>query len=441
MIAATFTWQRVLMSVLTLKADRSGTLAVVLALACSAALFWFLCGGKPLSADLRAVWNAATMLAEGRPDLVYRSEDVFTMTPPEGWLARAIAEGAETPVYPYLYPPLWAALLAPLTRWASFAQVSGVFAALNPILLALTLELARRAAGRPLAPVPWIALGTACLGATWIGTVALMENQPQILVAFLCVLALERHRAGAPVAAGAALALAAATKLYPAAFALFLLAAGDRRAALAFAGFGGALALASVALAGWPLHESFLDGVATLSRSVLVSNAGYSLDGLLAALGLAGERTWIVGATTPGYFDTPFGWAVAAKPAAWALASRLGLVAVVVASALAIARSRDGTDTRIALLWAAGMAALALLSPLAWAYYFIAPMAFLPAVLAAWPPLFGFGILGIVVVPLTLPVGVAISQAVPGFPIAQAVGTVAMAVLVLLLLATSARRA
>ncbi|MDX1739050.1 MAG: glycosyltransferase 87 family protein, partial [Alphaproteobacteria bacterium] len=49
---------------------------------------------------------------------------------------------------------------------------------------------------------------------------ALRENQPQILVSFLILLAIERERAGWNIAGGAALALAASIKLYPALFAL-----------------------------------------------------------------------------------------------------------------------------------------------------------------------------------------------------------------------------
>lgn len=164
------------------------------------------------SADLRALWLAGQMLAEGRPDLVYPAETgVFTMRPPPEWLTWLEARGHSGEVFPYIYPPLWA-WLAGVTG-LSFTAMNSAAQIINPALIVAMLLLARRLAAPAMHPAGCLALGLAILATSTIGSIALYQNQPQILVAFLTVLAVERAEHGAPRLAGAALALAAAIKL------------------------------------------------------------------------------------------------------------------------------------------------------------------------------------------------------------------------------------
>ncbi|AMY68412.1 glycosyltransferase 87 family protein [Frigidibacter mobilis] len=251
------------------------------------------------SADLRAWWMASESLAAGQPLLIYPAEtEVFTMRPDAEWHRRMLARSEETALYPYLYPPLWVALGAPLTRAFSFAQAAQLASLLNPLLLGAMILLARRAAAIPLRPAAALLLGLALTGGTLVGWPAIYENQPQILVAALVVLAIERDRSGAPLQAGAALALAAALKLYPALFVLVWLLAGRMRQVAAFVMVGGALGLGSVALAGWPLHRLFLDQLVVLSGSVLLSNINFNVDALVSQLFLLDDMTRVTEMTT-----------------------------------------------------------------------------------------------------------------------------------------------
>lgn len=377
------------------------------------------------SADLRAWWMASEAFGAGQLALIYPGEtEVFTMRPAQEWHAVALARGEETALYPYLYPPLWVALGAPLTRMFSFAQVSNLATILNPALIAAMILLARRAASLPLRPTATLLLGLALTAATVIGWPALYENQPQILVAALVVLAVERDRSGAPLQAGAALALAAALKLYPALFVLVWLLAGRGRPVAAFVLVGGALGLGSIALAGWPLHRLFLDQIAVLSGSVLLSNINFNLDALVSQLVLLDGMQRITEMTTRP--EGAKGWYVLAKGPVWAGASKLAMLAAV--AGLALAMRRRAPAAQAAYGWPAMMIALALVAPLSWSYHYLAPVVFAPALLVAYGPLRGGLLLGAVFVPISIP----LVPSVNGLPLVSAMqllGTLAMALL------------
>ncbi len=90
--------------------DPALTLAILAVFAYLARTLFF--GGS--SADLVAVWLSGLEFGQGHFDRIYpRSGGLFTMQPPDGWLELARAVGHDGPVYPYIYPPLWAALLSP----------------------------------------------------------------------------------------------------------------------------------------------------------------------------------------------------------------------------------------------------------------------------------------------------------------------------------------
>lgn len=380
------------------------------------------------SADLRAWWMASEAFGAGQLALIYPGEtEVFTMRPAQEWHAVALARGEETALYPYLYPPLWVALGAPLTRMFSFAQVSNLATILNPALIAAMILLARRATLLPLRPTATLLLGLALTAVTVIGWPALYENQPQILVAALVVLAIERDRSGAPLQAGAALALAAALKLYPALFVLVWLLAGRGRPVAAFVLVGGALGLGSIALAGWPLHRLFLDQMAVLSGSVLLSNINFNLDALVSQLFLIDSMQRITEMTTrPLGPEGAKGWYVLAKGPVWAAASKLAMLAAV--AGLALAMRRRAPAAQAAYGWPAMMIALALVAPLSWSYHYLAPVVFTPALLVAYGPLRGGLLLGAVFVPISIPL-VPLVNGLPLVSAMQLLGTLAMALL------------
>ncbi|WP_126974541.1 glycosyltransferase 87 family protein [Frigidibacter oleivorans] len=385
------------------------------------------------AADLRALWLAAEAFAQGRTGAVYAADStVFTMRPPEEWVAR-LAAGVSAPVYPYLYPPLWVALLAPLTGVLSFDTVTTAAAVLNMAALWLGLLLARRAVAgggrRQMPPAGWLALGMTLMAATLVGWVALAQAQPQIVVAVLTVLAVERLAAGRDGQAGAVLALAAALKLYPALFALMLLAGGRWRGLGAFLLAGAGLAGLSVLLAGWPLHRLFLGQIALVSDTGFLTALNFNLDALAMQLFPPADAIRVMAVHSgpdPGALDR--GWVVAAKGPLWSAASRAAMLAVVLAYAFALRRSRSP-----ALGWAGMMAALALVSPLSWGYHYIAPALFAPALVDRWGAARGGLALAAVFVPVSLPVLPVVKNLGGAIMAVQVAGTAAMALLALVL--------
>lgn len=325
--------------------------------------------------DLLPLWLAGKFWAIGQPDLIYTtSTPAFTLATPDAWLDMAHAEGVPVEkfeLYPYIYAPLWAVAISPLTELMTFSSFDLAFRVINPALLVATPWLIWRAA--PIAhPALIIGAGVVLLTVTTVGILPIMGNQVQIGVSFLLALTMERSRNHAPVAAGAALGLAAALKLYPALFVLLFLSTRQPRALFAFVVVGGGLGAASVVLAGWPLHQELLDELSVISHTVLQINLSANFDSLVATvLGL--EFSQVLG-----------GRPALVKPAFWVAISQLALVAFICALAL-IGRYRPQVAQHV-LFWPFAVSATALLSPLAWTFHYIMPMSAGALLLALWGP-------------------------------------------------------
>ncbi|EAR49542.1 hypothetical protein OG2516_13946 [Oceanicola granulosus HTCC2516] len=326
------------------------------------------------SPDLHATWIAGELYAAGQTAQVYAGDaPLFTMRPSAGAEAYLAGIGHEGAAYPYVYPPLWAVVASWIAPHVPFAAAKLAANLVNPLLMAGMVALAARTAPRAL-PLPLLTLvGCAALLSSLPGAVALEQNQPQILVSFLVVAAIERARAGKPLTAGAALALAAAIKLTPALLCLLWLATGRRREAAAFVVAGGALGLLSIGLAGWPLHAAFLAEIDTIRRTVLSTLFTYGLDPILAHTFFGDALTRISG-------DGALGWHVHAKPDAWAFASSAALLATLAGLALWMRAQARGSGVDM-LAWPVALVLLTLLSPLAWGYHYLAALAFLPHLL------------------------------------------------------------
>ncbi len=355
-------------------------LAVLLAVVLCASLA---ISGRGPSSDLTAVYMAGLAHAAERPDLIYPADTGrFTMLPPEGWADLARRAGVEAADYPFIYPPLWAVLSAKVAPHVGSDTLATAALVINHLLLVATVWLAWRACGRPMPLLSFLTIGCGALFLTMPGHGGLLQNQPQILVAALVVLAVERERAGAWLVAGAAMALAAALKGFPAAFALVWLAAGAWRPFSAFAAAGALLALSSVWLAGWPLHAEFLRLLSSISDTVLITNFNPGLHPLLAQFmplspDLLIERTAI--AERDGQ---PFNYFAIPRGPVWgAVATGLLLMAILM---FGRAMRRADAQTRAAAFWPAALMALTFLSPMPWAYCYIAGLAFVP-VLATNP--------------------------------------------------------
>lgn len=330
--------------------------------------------GFPASSDFRAVWLAGEFFKTGNPAMIYTgSGDVFTMEPPAPWIERTLDDGLKTAVYPFIYPPLWAWVSSLLVAAVSFSIAVAVITCLNLLMLLSMPLLARRIVGDTVSATVYLLLMFPLFAFTFPFLLPLEENQPQILVSFLILLAIERTRSGAPIWGGLALAVAASIKLYPALFALLWLFGGERRATLAFALAGGTLGLLSIFVAGWDMHLAFLNEIGAISRSALYSYASFSLDPFIARIGYPSELvpfdTEVTGGTSQ--------WMVMEKTGAWRAVNVTLFLAVLL---YLLHMSSKGWQSN-AFFWPLAFLLLAFVSPLTWVYHLIPVFVFLPALL------------------------------------------------------------
>lgn len=358
-------------------------MAALLIFGVLAPFWWFF---PTFSADLMAVWLAGHFLETGHPDQVYGPlSDYFLMYPPDQWRPYMLAEYEYTgPIYPFLYPPLWAEI-AGLFQKMNFWVLTVWALLLNSLLQTGCVFFAWRTV-RPqhLPPALFVFMGLFFLLGTHVGTISLQQNQPQILVSFLIVLAIERAHARADIAAGLALALAAAIKLYPALFAIYWLVSGNRRSLATFAIFGGLLGLTSVFWAGWPLHAAFLDQLRLISHSVLTTAITFNLDATVAQLFFSGDLIRVPGLEPPTLAVPDPGWFSMARPVLWQVLSPLTLFAGFGWTVWLFRRASHAD--RHAVIWPLGVTLVALLLPLSWAYYYIPAAAFAPVVVERLGP-------------------------------------------------------
>ncbi|MDF2231538.1 glycosyltransferase 87 family protein [Albimonas sp. CAU 1670] len=325
--------------------------------------------------DFASLHLAARFVALGRPEMIYAfpAAEMY-LGPPEAWAALAAAEGLDPglSIFPYVYPPLWANLCAPL---ATALGLPGF------MLLGAVVNLAALAAGallsislfRPAAP-PAAVAAVALLGLTLLAplTTSLMHNQPQMLVAGLTVLAIERaargRGRGAALLAGGALALAASIKLAPAAVGLWWIARRRWGALGAAAGVGAALFALNLALGGLAQTQAWLEMLGQMSRNVFVSTGNGGLEIVLHLLS---------GPAAPPVQPRP----------GWIQAATLGALAAMLAMTVALCRPAGPADAD-ASARVEGAGALAVLlaaticGPVMWQSYLLAPLLCLPAL--AW---------------------------------------------------------
>jgi len=239
------------------------------------------------------------------------------------------------------------------------------------------------------------------LSLTTPGLLAMHENQPQILVSFLLVLSVERMHHKAFVLAGLALALAASLKIFSALFVIIWIINAQWRALAAFAIFGAALAATSVFIAGWPLHELFLNQLLSISQTVLTTGNSYNLNAVIAHYFFNTELMYVSAIGHPLASETvSVGWEILAKSALWRGLSTVALLAAITWAATRIRRD-PGTQPTV---WIFAFGAMALLGPIGWPYYYIPLLAFLPVITDRLGAAKGLIILAITLLPSTITV-------------------------------------
>jgi len=322
--------------------------------------------------DMSAVWIAAGFIADGQPDYMYLAPDRFFIGEMPGiWAERGLASGATdtSKLVPYVYPPLWAALLAPFTTVMSAQTFFSATQITQIVVLAIAPFLAWRIAGGTNAKLTYTAIAYALLYLSLPSALALFQNQPQILVTVLIVLAFERYSAGRSGQAGAILATAAAIKLTPAAFLLIFLYDRDPRAAAAFVLTFAAFALLSILLVGWDAHTVFLERVRQFDGHIIATAHNHSLSVIWAQI-----SDWPA-VSDALQLETPM--MTLENPAFLGAAMKL----VFLGSVLVFFRQTRqlGHNARLAVRVLGVGIMLALTAPVGWAHYYLLPVLFLPA--------------------------------------------------------------
>lgn len=315
--------------------------------------------------DLASVYMAARFFDMGSYDLVYASSEHMSVWRPE----LAAMGRPDVSVFRFLYPPLWVAVVGPLTRLSPEAFFN-IFYIYHHAVLAISVILAFRII-RPIIPLyVWTLTSIGLLSISLIAVLALHHNQFQITLTFFTLLAFERYRSGAMIMAGAALAVAAAIKITPAALGLIFLLDRQYRAAIATVVAGIVLLALSVTLAGVDLHFDFLNSLQTISNRVSVEIINWNIESYLMQLASL-------------ISDQPLGPAPLsnlkfAKPV-WVtvttyLIFTVGLIAVIL-------RTKDQPNLRLMGL----ILLITLTAPLAWVYHYLTILLLLPIVFVYMP--------------------------------------------------------
>jgi alpha-1,2-mannosyltransferase len=305
-------------------------------------------------ADLAPLVIAARLAALGRLDAIYAHDPGYVdMFDHDLWISTAEAVGyGDARYYVYLYPPLWAALLAPFACGAPFKAVFWIAGATNLAAIGLCVIIAAAQWNRAfLRPLPLVlCLVALCLSYPLFKTVLLGQMQP--VVVLLVVVAIAASQNERPLLAGSTLALAAAIKLVPALIVVYWLFNGRRACAAWFAIVGAGLAALSLLLAGWDAHLAFAEALArmTVGHAVEVDNQA-----LVAWLAEVGKGTDIL--HTIPIRPVPL----------WA---RLLVILFAASCAVALIRSapRDAAAEALAIFALFLVATIA--SPFAWLHYF-----------------------------------------------------------------------
>ena len=328
--------------------------------------------------DLSAVYIAGYLWQTGQPDLIYAAPAGFFGGTAVEWIPAQKALGIyEAGSFVYVYPPLWAALTAPLTDVLSPQGFANAVTCFQVPMLAASVWLAMRILPAKGIPV-WLqaAIGVLLLSTMMPAYSALWFNNPSITVNFLTLLAFERLTAGRPVAAGMALGLAAAIKLSPAAFILVFLIDRQWRAIAAFAIFGGALGILSLVVAGLPLHWDFLGSLRTVSDVAFLSAGNVSLRAALPALASGLSLAPAIVTSEPNYI-------IHNIPAWFSPLLALTAIALIAAFGMALRHKASGQKRAMGLL--ALSIIVPLFGPLGWLHYYVMPMLLLPGIVPHIP--------------------------------------------------------
>ncbi|MEO1797487.1 MAG: glycosyltransferase family 87 protein [Pseudomonadota bacterium] len=358
--------------------------------------------------DISAIYLGAWLVSQGQSELIYSAYPYFigdAVHP--GWAEAARAAGFGTrEVVAYVYPPIWAALLAPLAAALSPAAFSNLVSLVTLSAYAASVFATWRLMGATLRlPLYTMAiLAFSLLSLPFLFAWALI--QPQLIVIALTLWSFERLERGHGITAGLLLGLAAALKVTPILFLILFLGERAWKASAVALGTAGGVALLSVVVMGWPSHAAFLEATSFISAYTLLYGGNLTF-GALAHAFFAADGMQIF---PPGraYFETVT-WIGALSHA-----MLLGGGCAVLWATRALA-----DDVRLPLRAALLFPLLTFFSPLAWSHYYV-PVILMALALYGRIPTGPWAVATVASAAMAFaPIGRALSQTVSEAPLLQ----------------------
>ena len=323
--------------------------------------------------DMSGLYLAARAYGIGQWDEVYASPETFFGDTPPAWQDDVAAVGAagET-AFAFVYPPIWAALLSPVTRFMSPHAFMNGSLALQLALLFLSIRLCWRLAGAFVPWPRWAALSVPVVALSAPTDSAIVLNQVQISLSFLILgglLSLQRRH---DLFAGFLFGLVAAVKLTPLTLMIIFVVSRRWRAAVAAACTFVAFATANLLLIPVELNTAFHAALTRAGGFLVSARTTFNLPAILYELG---------GNPDGSAREIGLGGHVAPVPT-WVSLWSYGTLICAVALVLLLARRLEERRQMLVLLVGLTVAT-AFAGPIGWSHYYLIPTLVLPALTAA----------------------------------------------------------
>ncbi|MBL1436036.1 MAG: DUF2029 domain-containing protein [Rhodobacteraceae bacterium] len=216
--------------------------------------------------------------------------------PPAEWVALARSQGGGADNFsPYVYPPLWAALLAPIAKNLTAIGFFNLLTLLNVASTVIGVHLSYRLLSpKKIGFTLWSLVSIGLLQFSVIGHLAIELGQPQVFITVLVLASFWALQSGRARLAGAILGFAAALKIAPGYLAIIFIMERRWRALAMFFAVGAALAGLSLLLTGPDLHREFWLRLQDLDSKVLISRINLSFESVLLQIqnGIQGAQSW-----------------------------------------------------------------------------------------------------------------------------------------------------
>lgn len=249
---------------------------LILGLFVVAAMIWNSSSGT----DITSSYISCRLVLNGKSAHLYSYDPAsFNLVSDRLWLQIASAKGIAPQVLlsPFVQTPLWPYVLQPLCNGMSFPAFNRFFEIVLVVCFAAMIWLT----GRNWAPRFFTPMWVLAMCILWIKADPLRDaielNNTHAIFLVLTLLAILWARSGRPVLAGASLAIAAAVKITPAVFVIYWLVTKQKKAALSFILWSGALFAITLATSGSAIMLDYIHSMSRVSHILLLSEGNQSL--------------------------------------------------------------------------------------------------------------------------------------------------------------------